>query len=94
MRIYEATFILSPDLEEEQLLKAQEKYTEMVTNSGGEIVNVENWGKRRLAYETKGKTEGVYVVLRFKSGAETAKTLRRDFGINDSIIKSLIIKLN
>jgi len=94
MRVYEATYILDPTLEEEQLTQMQEKFSEMVTKSGGEIVNMENWGKRRLAYEVKGKNEGVYIVMRFNSETKTAESLRRDFRLADEVLKMIIIKLN
>jgi small subunit ribosomal protein S6 len=59
MRAYEATYILSPELDEEQLTQAQEKFKDMVTKNGGEIVNIESWGKRKLAYEINKKNEGI-----------------------------------
>lgn len=94
MRLYEATYILQPELEEENLTKAQEKYSEMVTKAGGEILNVESWGKRKLAYEILGKNEGFYVVMRFNAPQKTADDLRRDFSISDDVMKSLVIRLN
>ncbi len=94
MRVYEATMILNPEMEEEQLTQVQDKFSEIITKTGAEIVNVENWGKRRLAYEINGKTEGVYVIYRFNSDTDTANTLKRDFAISDHVIKAMIIKLN
>lgn len=94
MRVYEVAYILDSSLEEEQLTQTQEKFSEMVTKNGGEIVNLENWGKRRLAYEVNGKTEGVYVIMRFNSDQKTAENLRRDFNLSDDIIKSLLLQLN
>ena len=94
MRIYEATYILDPDMEDEELTQIQEKFSNMITKSGGEIVNVDNWGKRKLAYEVKGKTEGVYIVMRINVDETTQNTLKRNFNISDKVLKSLIIRLN
>jgi len=94
MRIYEATYILDPDMEDEELTQIQEKFSNMITKSGGEIVNVDNWGKRKLAYEVKGKTEGVYIVMRINADEITQNTLKRNFNISDKVLKSLIIRLN
>jgi small subunit ribosomal protein S6 len=94
MPLYEITYILNPSLEEEQLTRLQEKYTEYVTKNGGEIINVENWGKRRLAYEVNGNTEGVYIVMKFSSKTQVAEELRRDFKISDDVVKAMVIRLN
>ncbi len=94
MRVYEVTYILDPNLEEEQITKAQEKYSELVTKSGGEIVNVENWGKRKLAYEVKGFNEGIYIMMRISSGDESANVLRRNLSIADEVLRSMLVRLN
>lgn len=94
MRVYEVTYILDPGLEEEQITQAQDKFSEMVTKSGGEIVNVENWGKRKLAYELKGHKEGVYIMMRISSAEESAKSLRRNLSIADEVLRSMLVRLN
>lgn len=94
MRVYEVTYILDPGLEEEQITQAQDKFSELVTKSGGEIVNVENWGKRKLAYELKGHKEGVYIMMRISSAEESAKTLRRNLSIADEVLRSMLVRLN
>ena len=53
MRKYEAIFILDPDLEEEQAQSAIEKVKGIITQTNGEILKVEDWGKRKLAYDVK-----------------------------------------
>ena len=53
MRKYETIFILDPDLEEEQALSVIEKVKGIITQTNGEILKVEDWGKRKLAYEVK-----------------------------------------
>jgi len=94
MRVYESTYILSPELEEEEITKIQEKYSQMVLNSGGEIVSVENWGKRKLGYEIKGHNEGIYVIMRFNSEDTLADKLRDNMKIDDNVIRSLHVRLN
>jgi ribosomal protein S6 len=56
MRKYETIFILDPDLEEEQAQSAIEKVKGIITQTNGEILKVEDWGKRKLAYEVKKKS--------------------------------------
>jgi small subunit ribosomal protein S6 len=94
MRVYEAMYILDPSLEEDKVTQSQEKFSEMVSKAGGEIVSLENWGKRKLAYEIKGQHEGFYIVMRFNSEEKSADTLRKNFRIADEVLKSLLIRMN
>ena len=59
---YELMFIADPELDERGLKKLTEQYLETVTKEGGAVENIDIWGRRKLAYEIAGKTEGNYVV--------------------------------
>ena len=61
--------------------------------NGGEVVKVEEWGKRRLAYAIDYKTEGYYVYVAFNGASELPKELSRNLGISESVIRSQIVKL-
>ena len=60
---YEAVFILETTLGEEVAKAIVEKYTNVITNSGGVVDDVDRWDPRRLAYEIMGKREGVYYIV-------------------------------
>ena len=70
MNPYEALYILVPELDEETNKAAIEKFKGIVEANGGEIVGVDEWGKRRLAYPIDYKTEGYYVLMSFDSAPE------------------------
>jgi small subunit ribosomal protein S6 len=91
---YEITYIIDSALPEEQIPKVIERFSEHVTKNGGQIVNIDNWGKRRLAFEIKGKHEGVYVTMRYNSTVKACTELRRVMGIDEEIIRSVIIRVN
>jgi len=55
---------------------------------------VENWGKRKLAYEVNGNTEGVYIIMKFSSQTQVAENLRRDMRLSDDVVKAMVIRLN
>ena len=93
MRTYEATYILDPNLGEEDVPRLIEKFQGQIGDKG-EIVTVDNWGKRRLAYEIKGKREGIYVTMRFKSESEVADELGRVLRLADEVIRNMIVRLN
>jgi len=91
MRNYEVMFILKPDLEEEVIAKFIERYSSIITNGGGEVVSVDKWGKRRLAYEIKDLQEGFYVLITFKSEPAVVAELDRVMKIADEMLRFMII---
>lgn len=92
MRNYEALYIIKPELEEEQIAAVVEKYKQLVADNGGQVTQVEEWGKRKLAYEVKKYREGYYVLMNFKGTVETANELDRIFRISDDVIRYLLVR--
>lgn len=92
MRAYEAMFVLRPNLDEQATQAMIDKFTGLIQTQGGELENVEKWGKRRLAYEIKDFREGYYVLLTFKGGPAVAQELERVFRITDEVLRHLVIK--
>ena len=89
---YEATYIIDTNLPEEQATGIIDKYRGVVTNAGGTVDDVDVWEPRRLAFEVKGRREGVYVVMNFRSEPAAKDELDRIFRISDDAIRHLIIK--
>jgi len=92
MRAYEAMYIIRPDFDEEKTQATIEKYSTLIQNNGGELVKLEPWGKRRLAYEINKLREGYYVLMKFKGETKTPAELERNFKISDDVIRYLIVK--
>ncbi|NLS77793.1 MAG: 30S ribosomal protein S6 [Chloroflexi bacterium] len=90
MNKYEVVFIALPDLDEEGLTALAERYTESVKSLGGQVDQVENWGKRRLAYPIHKLQEGYYFVSQIQSGPETLKELDRSLRLNEQVVRFLI----
>lgn len=93
MRSYEALFVIRPDLEAEQTQAVIDKFTNLITQNGGEVVQVDKWGKKRLAYEVRKFREGYYVLLQFKGTPAVAQELERVFKITDEVIRYMITRL-
>jgi small subunit ribosomal protein S6 len=85
-------FILRPDLEEEKITETMEKFRALVENHGGEVIRLEKWGKRRLAYLIQNLREGFYIILKFKGGTEVVQELDRVFKITDEVIRHIIVR--
>lgn len=88
---YETVFIINPELDEEATKALVEKFTGLITQNGGVIENVNEWGKRRLAYPIDDYVEGYYVLVNFTAAATLPAELDRIFNITDGILRSLII---
>lgn len=91
MNSYETIFIIDAALEEDAIKALQEKFTNLIA-SNGTVESVDEWGKRRLAYEIKDKTEGYYVLVNFSSDSEFPKELDRQYRITDGILRTIIIR--
>jgi len=95
MNFYETTFICVPEIEEIKLSELIEKVSSIIKQNNGEIVSVQQWGKKKLAYPIKHKKEGVYVHIEFKS--DTAKfisNIEQILRVNEMVIRFLTIKDN
>ena len=87
---YEAMYILDPNLTEEATAALVEKFSNLVGNSGS-VTEVDQWGKRRLAYPINDLNEGYYVLMTFTAPAALPAELDRVFRITDGVMRSMII---
>lgn len=94
MRSYELLYIVKPDLEAEQVTALTEKFSELVKQHGGEVTQLQPWGKRRLAYEVQKFREGYYVLMQFKGEPSVAQELERVLKISDEILRYLTTRLD
>jgi small subunit ribosomal protein S6 len=92
MRKYECTYILDPGLADEQQEPMIDRFKTLVSENGGTVDAVDKWERRRLAYEVKGKREGVYVVMNFSGEPSTEAELGRVLGIADGVLRHMIIR--
>ena len=92
MRNYEMIVILDPSIDERTVGSTFEKLVQVVPAEGGKIENVDVWGKRKFAYEINKKAEGIYVVLSFVSKPETAAELDRQLGLNESVLRTKLMR--
>ncbi len=89
---YEAVYIVGADLGDEQIGVVSTKYRQIVENGGGTVEKVDVWERRKLAYEIKGRTEGIYIVMQFRSKPDVEAELRRIFQISEDQIRFLIVR--
>jgi|SRR5690554_4456646 small subunit ribosomal protein S6 len=92
MNNYETVFILTPVLSDAQMKEAVEKFKNLLTEQGAEIVNEENWGLRKLAYNIDKKTTGFYSFLEFNADPAVIDKLELNFRRDERVIRFLTVK--
>jgi small subunit ribosomal protein S6 len=92
MRDYEAMVIVDARLEEGDIQKAVDRFTAIISDSGGELGKVDRWGTRRFAYEINHQNEGYYFVAGFRADEGLVETLRRTLQISDEFIRGKIVR--
>lgn len=90
MRKYEIAFIVHPDLEDAAYNEVVERVQDLVKNAGGTIAKVDQWGRKKLAYEIRNLTEGQYVFLQTEMEPTICSDLERAMQLNESIIRYMI----
>lgn len=91
MNKYETIFIINPEVAEEGIKTLIQKFSDLINNDG-KVLEVNEMGKKKLAYEIKKNKEGYYVVINFESNPELIKELERVYRITDDVIKFLTIR--
>ncbi len=94
MRIYEALFIIKPDVPEEELDQRVETLRTQLTSQGATVDKVDKWGKRRLAYKIDKYREGSYVLFQFSGGPEIVKEFERRLRVSDIVLKFLTVRID
>ncbi|QGQ20760.1 30S ribosomal protein S6 [Cellulomonas sp. JZ18] len=92
LRQYEIMIILDPEIEERTVAPSLDKYLTVVKTEGGTVDKVDVWGRRRLAYDIKKKSEGIYAVVDFTASPATAKELDRQLGLNEVVLRTKVLR--
>lgn len=94
MNKYELALVLNAKLEDDARTAELEKVKEMITRFGGTITNVDEWGKKRLAYEVQKMREGFYYFIQFDADATCPAELEARLRIEEAVIRYLCVKQN
>jgi small subunit ribosomal protein S6 len=92
MRQYEIMVILDPEVDERTVAPSLDTYLKVVKEGAGTIDKIDIWGRRRLAYPIKKRTDGIYAVINFTAPSATAKELERQLGLNEVVLRSMLLR--
>lgn len=92
MNKYELAVVVSAKVEDDVRAAAIEQVKEYITRFGGAVTNVDEWGKKKLAYEIQKMKEGFYYFIKFESDANCPNELEKNIRIMENVIRYLIVK--
>lgn len=92
MRKYELMYIIRPNIEEEAKKALVERFNEILTSNGAELVESKDWGKRRLAYEINDFREGFYQIMKVNAPTEAINEYTRLANISEDIIRHIAVR--
>ena len=91
---YESVFIATPVLSDAQFKEVVSKFSNLVTENGGEIINEEDWGLKKLAYPIQKKSTGFYHLIEFKAAPAFIEKLETEYRRDERIIRFLTFRLD
>ena len=94
MNQYEILYIITAELEEETIRASIDKFKGIVESNGGEIISIDEWGKKKLAYPIDYKTMGYYVLMLFDAKPDFPPELERNMKNDESILRYLVTRRN
>ena len=92
MKAYELLFFVAPSIDEESRAAVMKRIETTIAEGEGVVDNVDNWGKRKLAYEINGLTDGDYTLIDFHADPANVAELDRVLRINDAVVRHMIVK--
>lgn len=92
MKLYEGMFLLDNQAVRENWAKAKGSIIESLTKHGAKVVSARHWEERKLAYPIKGRNRGTYLLAFFECGSEGVNQMRRDFELDDRVLRYLLIR--
>jgi small subunit ribosomal protein S6 len=88
---YETTFILEPGLDEAKVNEHIDRVSQWVKELGGEVLDIQRWGKRRLSYEIHRKRDGIYTLMLYQGAGPIVKEIERRLRLNEQVMRALTV---
>ena len=92
--VYESTVLINASLDDQQIESILTKIKDIIINNGGQIRELENWGRKRLAYPVEKSKIGYYAIYRFDAPSDIVAKLERTYSLDEQILRYLTLSLN
>lgn len=92
--VYESAVLINAALDDQQIDSILSRIKDFITNNGGQIREVDNWGRKRLAYPVEKSKIGYYAIYRFDGPSDIVAKLERTYGLDEQILRYVTLKLD
>ena len=92
MKAYELLFFVAPTISDEERVAVMKRIETTIADAEGKVDSVDEWGKRKLAYEINGLTDGDYTLVNFHADPQSVAELDRILRINDAVVRHMIVR--
>ncbi len=86
-------FIVDPTISDDGLTQIQQRFTDLATSRGAEIKKIAPWERRRLAYEIKGRRDGIYILAELKADPKLIVELESQLKVSEQVLRHLVVRL-
>ncbi|NIM12707.1 MAG: 30S ribosomal protein S6 [Candidatus Aminicenantes bacterium] len=93
-RKYEIGFVINPEASEEEVKKIIDSIVDIIKNAGGNIENVDEWGRRKLAYPVQKHNEGIYVFINANMKGSTFVTIERRLKLTERVMRFIVLRMD
>jgi small subunit ribosomal protein S6 len=93
VNVYENIVILDASLSDEAIEEATQSIRDQITSNGGEVLKIDPWGRKKLAYEIKKHTRGFFILLLYKAPSDLVKKLETYYKVTDAVVKYMVVRL-
>lgn len=93
-RVYEVMYIAEPETTNDDIAKLNEGIQKVIETEGGNVVKIDDMGRRKLAYEIKRKREGYYVLFEIEGSGKEIAEIERRFRVNDAIMRFITVRVD
>jgi small subunit ribosomal protein S6 len=91
LRAYDLVVIYRPATEDVVLEQEIDKVSSLVKTSGGEMIEINRWGKKPLGYEIRAERTGIYVIFKFRSESSVLSEIDRELGLNENVLRQRVL---
>ena len=92
MKAYELLYFINPALNDDERAAVNDRVSTTIANIGGTVDSIDEWGKRKLAYEIAGLSEGEYYLVNFNADPDTISELDRILRITDAVVRHMVVR--
>jgi len=92
--VYESAVLINAALDDQQIDSILNRIKDLITNNGGEIRELDNWGRKRLAYPVDKSKIGYYAIFRFEAPSDIVAKLERTYTLDEQILRFVTLKLS